>query len=753
MADESLVLVRMKLLGAAVMARDTKAIDRTLGQLGRTGSRSAGALGGIGRSSSLAQRGLAGLQSGVATVSSGLSSMATAARRGVTAVGIIATAVGGLAATSGVAYNRMQDSQRVAFTAMLGDGEKAAALMKRIKQLATDSPILDPGNTGRSVQLLLAYGLNANKALELTEAIGNAAAGSGKSIEESMGPAALAIGQIQSKGKLSAEELNQLAESIAVGRGSVAKELGMSGAEFEKALQLGAIDSDKALAAIQRAIKKRFGTAARDAASTTEGSVGRLKELLSAGAGQLTRPFYDAVGKIAGQIADRLENVDLTKVGQRIFGTVSSVASAIAGVLSQIDWDTILAHVQGAFEWIAGKAPAVVALVQGFIARIPGIVSAVGDVVSEVIEALRPAMPFVQNVLLPLLKGIAIGVLASIVTAFKVAIPIIKVLAITLGWIGEKAKPLSPWIEKLGMVIGFLASGPIIGGIAKVAGAFALVGGKVGFVFRLIQVAARVAGVPLKLLVFWFKANVAVLKLFGRGVMMVSRLLGQGLTWVRRYVGFLTGMPGKVGRIAVNLVGSFVNGVRALPGRAVQLGRSVVTGIGSWLESLPQRAWTWFSGLAGSLSGGNIMTALVNAGRRLGKAIVDAIVRAIKAAPGAIAAAVASIVPGPIKDALGKAGGWAGSFASALSPFAAGGVVDSPYQLVGERGVEIARLPVGSRVYPHSQSRRMLQRAQGSSMPSIAPGGALVAHLVVNLDGRELHRGVYKVERAKAERR
>lgn len=760
MADESLVLVRMKLLGAAVMARDTKAVDRALGQLGRTGNRSSSALGGIGRASGLAQRGLAGVRAGVTSVASGMARLEAGARRGVTAVSLVAGTVGAFAAVTGASYNRMQDSQRVAFTAMLGSGEKAEALMKRIKALATDSPILDPGNTGRSVQLLLAYGLNAKKALQFTEAIGNAAAGSGKSIEESMGPAALAIGQIQSKGKLSAEELNQLAESIAVGRGSVAKELGMSGAEFEKALQQGSISSDKALAAIQRAIKKRFGTAARDAANVTEGQVGRLKEVFSSAAGQLTRPFYDAVGRISARIADRLQNVDLSKVGERIFGAVSGAAEAVAGVLGRIDWDSVLARVQDAFAWISAQAPKVMSVVGAVISHIPDVVRGVGEVVSQVIDALKPAMPFVQNVLLPLLKGIAIGVIASVVAAFKVAIPIIKVVATVLGWLGEKAKPISPLIEKLGVVIGFLASGPILKGVAFLGKAFAGVGGAVGIAGRVIMVAARLAAIPLKILVGVVKLNVLSLKLFGRGVTLVAGLLGRALTWVRRYVGFLGGLPGRVGRIAVNLVGSFVNAITRLPGAAVRIARSVVTGIGRWLGTLPGKAWTWMSGLAGGISAAKVLTALGNAGRRLGREIVEAIVAAIKAAPGAILAAVVSVLPGPVRSWLtGSSDERSRAVADQLSrgnrgpnPLttpetnAGGGYTSRPWSWVGEHGPEIARFPAGTRIYPAGQSRRM-------AMPKIAAEGPLYANLVVNLDGRRLHEGVYRVERARQETR
>ncbi|HEY3019594.1 MAG TPA: hypothetical protein VGJ32_05340, partial [Solirubrobacteraceae bacterium] len=75
-------------------------------------------------------------------------------------------------------------------------------------------------------------------------------------------------------------------------------------------------------------------------------------------------------------------------------------------------------------------------------------------------------------------------------------------------------------------------------------------------------------------------------------------------------------------------------------------------------------------------------------------------------------------------------------------------------QVVGEHGPELAALPIGSRVVPAGDTRRMLRgagRQPTTMLPT--PAGDLYAHLVVNLDGRRLHEGVHRVERAKEEAR
>ena len=90
---------------------------------------------------------------------------------------------------------------------------------------------------------------------------------------------------------------------------------------------------------------------------------------------------------------------------------------------------------------------------------------------------------------------------------------------------------------------------------------------------------------------------------------------------------------------------------------------------------------------------------------------------------------------------------------------ASGGVTTTPLTWVGERGPEVMRAPVGSRVYPASMSRQMA-RSRGRERPSREvptmlprPREQLVANLTVHLDGEVLHRGVHRVERRLEERR
>ncbi len=130
----------------------------------------------------------------------------------------------------------------VAFTTFLGSERKARKMVREIAALAKASPVLDPATTGNAVSLLMAFNVGAKESMRLVKALGAASAASGRSIQEVMPRAALAIGQIKAKGKLSAEEMNQLAESVNVGRGSIAKQLGMTSRQLRGDVRAGQTD-------------------------------------------------------------------------------------------------------------------------------------------------------------------------------------------------------------------------------------------------------------------------------------------------------------------------------------------------------------------------------------------------------------------------------------------------------------------------------------------------------------------------------
>lgn len=308
----------------------------------------------------------------------------------------------------------------------------------------------------------------------------------------------------------------------------------------------------------------------------------------------------------------------------------------------------------------------------------------------QLIEAFKPAMPFFQNVLLPLFKGIGIGVLASIVGAFKVAVPVIKFLATALGWVGTKAAPLKGVIQGVGTVIGFVLGGPILkllGTIPKIGGVFQKLGAPLRFAIGVVRVVASVVG---RVIGMFVRAHLAVLRFGGT-------MAGAG----RRVIVSVGNMVGGV----ISRIGGMIGKIRGLAGRFMAAGKSIATAI-----------WT---GIKAAFAAGAGFAA------DIGRAIADWL-----------------NANTPLGDKIDL-----GVTSITLPALASGGVIRrGGAALVGERGPELVHLPGRSTVYDAEQTRMARAGATMSSASDIF----LTANL--HLSGRQIHSEVIRVDRQMAER-
>ncbi len=143
----------------------------------------------------------------------------------------------------------------------------------------------------------------------------------------------------------------------------------------------------------------------------------------------------------------------------------------------------------------------------------------------QLVEAFKPALPLLKNVLLPLLKGVAEGVATGIIATIKVATRVVQFFAPVLGSIGTAAKPLKPLIEDVGKVIGFVFGPGLLG---KIASSLKAVGGVlpvVGKGVELLAVPFQAVGKAMGVL----KLPAAALTLGFGGLKVMAVTLATGL--------------------------------------------------------------------------------------------------------------------------------------------------------------------------------------------------------------------------------
>lgn len=155
-----------------------------------------------------------------------------------------------LGAASVQAFGDFQSLEK-AFAAVAKEGTNVSEEIERLRRVA-EAPGLAFEEAVRASTRLQAVGLNAGEAARVVEQFGNAVARSGGGAAELDG-AVLALTQIASKGKISAEEINQLGERIFEIRPALVQAFGT--ADSEQLQKLG-ITSAEFIAKITEELAK-----------------------------------------------------------------------------------------------------------------------------------------------------------------------------------------------------------------------------------------------------------------------------------------------------------------------------------------------------------------------------------------------------------------------------------------------------------------------------------------------------------------
>ncbi|WP_370863440.1 tape measure protein [Phascolarctobacterium faecium] len=124
---------------------------------------------------------------------------------------------------------------------------------------------------------MLAFGFSAQQVIPILTAVGDSAAALGMG-QEGINRLTMAIGQMQAKGKVSAEEMLQLAEAGVPAWQMLADAMGKSIPEAMKLAEKGAIDSATGIQAIVSGMNSKFGGMMKDQATTINGMLSNIKD-------------------------------------------------------------------------------------------------------------------------------------------------------------------------------------------------------------------------------------------------------------------------------------------------------------------------------------------------------------------------------------------------------------------------------------------------------------------------------------------
>ncbi len=168
------------------------------------------------------------------------------------------------------------EQTQIAFTTMLGSGEKATAFLKDLERFAVKTPF-EFDDLTRAAQRMKAMGFETKAILPTLSAVGDAAAGMGGGAV-AVDRIVRALTQMRAKGKVNAEEMTQQLGEIIPAWEMLAESLGVSIPKAMKMAEAGMISGQQGIDAIVKGMNARYGGMMEAQSKTVLGQVSNLKD-------------------------------------------------------------------------------------------------------------------------------------------------------------------------------------------------------------------------------------------------------------------------------------------------------------------------------------------------------------------------------------------------------------------------------------------------------------------------------------------
>lgn len=202
-------------------------------------------------------------------------------------------------------YTSNLEQARIAMGTLMGSTAEANKHIAELMRLSRATP-LDFGAIAKMSQRLQGAGVEAKGLTALIKDIGNIAAATGELTAERMEGIGVAISQVFSKGKVSAEEMEQLAERGVPAWRILSQQLNISTGEARKLAEQGKITSQQFIDAFQKFSRMNYGDAMEKQAATFSGAMGKITNILLQTANTAFQPIFDKISTFADDVADSL---------------------------------------------------------------------------------------------------------------------------------------------------------------------------------------------------------------------------------------------------------------------------------------------------------------------------------------------------------------------------------------------------------------------------------------------------------------
>lgn len=207
-------------------------------------------------------------------------------------------------------YSSNLEQVHIGFERLEGSTTKAAAQIKNLQKFGATTPFTFEGLLP-AAQRFEDIGFKGAKLLPVLTDIGNLVAGGvskpGESLDQRLERVSYAVKNVFDKGRVQAEELNQLAEAGVPALEALSKGLGKSKSETLKLVEQGKVGADVFLQSLQKLSKADFAGAMEKQSKTFSGSWASIQDVVLQTSGTIFEPFFHALRDLTSNTASELQ--------------------------------------------------------------------------------------------------------------------------------------------------------------------------------------------------------------------------------------------------------------------------------------------------------------------------------------------------------------------------------------------------------------------------------------------------------------
>ncbi|QKJ39626.1 transglycosylase SLT domain-containing protein [Bacillus altitudinis] len=683
----------------------TQQVNRMGGQVGgqfqqmtQSASRLGGVFGRIPSSVSSMSRSVAN------SVKSGITAPFREAKTAVQGyAGALGVLSGGALAATGMGRLSAIEQAKTSLSVLMGDAKKAQSFLDDMLAFAKTTPyaFTDIANSGRN---LIAFGMDVKNVIPTMQAVGDAAAASGKGAE-GFRQISDAFGAMQVSGTLSMEEMNRLMDAGIPALKILANETGQDVMDLKKVISKGAFESEEAIAALVKGMQKGTKGAAgetaamagimKDSKDTWVGSVDSMKSSISSTMAKIMEPAKPHIQAAMGWFSTQFSKLPdvifgLGKVMQPAFNTIGSIFKNISGPAQ-----TAKQAIMGVFGVMQGKGTGDRLEGYGILSQlfppstvdmIVGVTDKVKSVFDTVKASIAGVSPYVQAFIL------------SFISTMKSMAPVFSTI---FNGLLSAVQFIAPYIgQALGGVFSFLAS------IGNQVSAFWKENGT-----QIVQALQNVFSVLQKVFVFLMPIILTIVQsVWGNIKGVITGALNIIMGIVKIFTGLFTGDFGKmwegVKQLFFGAVSFIWNGLQLLfIGRIVKGIMGLAKSVGSLVAGMWNGVKSFF--VNGATNASNLV---VNMGRmivkgwsfvknnvgRLAGALWDLVkkkfgdmVEGAKALPGKIGKGIKSMASKAVSGVKSLGNMLAGALATAVNGVTGG--INWVLEKIGLKDVKIPK--------------------------------------------------------------